>query len=518
MNALNYIIEANVGLALFMVAYLVVLRNETDFKIKRLFLLSGIFVSLLFPLFHFQYSVATIPSLGNLLPSYLLPEIVITDGNVEGTTVHPATNDLWFYFEVAYVVGIAFFFIRFIIQLFDLVLTMKKSKVNAHGKLKIVESAEDKPTFSFFNFIFLNQSQSLASEEKEKIILHETVHAKQLHSFDILILNIINIFFWFNPLIRSYKKIFVQLHEFEADARAVENSDVNEYCSLLAKAALQSADYKLASHFNNSLTLKRIQMIKTIKRKIRPWKMLVIAGVIPVAFFVIACQDQVYESSYTILDLPEEVQQKYDELKLAKPDKQFLLMETDEKLIPKSNAMKTKLESLHPGQISHINLITPTAKPSEPLRTFAIIEYDGTLVDEAFRSKKADDVFTTVDDTATPEGGMPQFYTHVMKNLRYPVEARQKGIEGKVFVEFVVNTDGSLEVTGISGIGSGCDLEAMRVVQTSPKWTPGKNKGVPVRQQLTIPITFALNGYPKADLRKAPENSLQEVVAVGEKP
>jgi periplasmic protein TonB len=113
---------------------------------------------------------------------------------------------------------------------------------------------------------------------------------------------------------------------------------------------------------------------------------------------------------------------------------------------------------------------------------------------------------------------MPEFYKHVMKNLRYPVEARMKGIEGKVFVEFVVNTDGSLEVTGISGIGGGCDLEATRVVQTSPKWTPGKNKGVAVRQQLTLPITFALNGYPKADLRKAPENSLQEVVAVGENP
>jgi TonB family protein len=517
-NALNYIIEANIGLVIFLAAYLFVLRNETDFKINRLFLLSGIFVSLVFPLIHFQFRTATIPSLGNILPSYLLPEIVITDGGVESNTSSPTSQNLWSYFEIAYVVGIAFFFIRFIVQLFDLVVTMKKSKVNAYGKLKIVESTEDKPTFSFFNFIFLNQSQSLASEEKEKIILHETVHAKQLHSFDILIVNIINIFFWFNPLIRSYKKIFVQLHEFEADARAVENSDMNEYCSLLAKVALQSADYKLANHFNNSLTLKRIQMMKTIKRKIKPWKMLVIAGMIPLAFFVIACQDQVSESTDTTLTIPEEVLRHYEALKLASPDKQFLLMETDEQMNPKSDEMKTKLESLHSGQISRMDIITPTAKPSEPVRTFTIIEYDGELLDEAFRSKKADDVFTTVDETATPKGGMPEFYTYVMKNLRYPVEARTKGIEGKVFVEFVVNTDGSVEVTGISGIGGGCDLEAARVVQTSPKWTPGKNNGVVVRQQLTVPITFALTGTLKEDHRKAPENSLQEVVAVGENP
>jgi TonB family protein len=529
MNALNYIIEANIGLALFLVAYLVVLRNETDFKINRLFLLSGIFVSLLFPLFHFQYSVATIPSLGNLLPSYLLPEIVITDVGIESTIRQPVTQDLWFYFEIAYIIGIAFFFIRFIIQLSDLIMTMKKSKVNVYGKLKIVESPQGKPTFSFFNFIFLNHSQSLALHEKEKIILHETIHAKQLHSFDILVLNIINIFFWFNPLIRSYKKIFVQLHEFEADARAVENSDVNEYCSLLAKAALQSADYKLASHFNNSLTLKRIQMIKTIKRKIRPWKMLAIAGVIPVAFLVIACQDQltnevaeIAQASTMAVDIPAEVQQKYDELLKANPRKMFLLMETDENMTPKLEEMKKEYDKLHQEQISRIELVTPTAEKNEGPRTFVIIEYDDDLERVASRSKLSGDVFTMVENTATPQGGMDVFYQYVAQKLKYPLQARRMGIEGKVFVEFIVEEDGSITDVRIKkGIGGGCDKEAMMVVQTSPKWNPGKNKGVAVKQQIVLPITFKLDKdepTSSKDVTTAPKNSIQEIVAVGENP
>jgi protein TonB len=67
------------------------------------------------------------------------------------------------------------------------------------------------------------------------------------------------------------------------------------------------------------------------------------------------------------------------------------------------------------------------------------------------------------------------------------------GIEGKVFVEFVINRDGSVtEVRAIKGIGAGCDEEAVRVIQNSPKWNPGKQRGKPVRQRMVLPVTFRL--------------------------
>ena len=75
---LNYFIEANIGLVLFLTAYALLLRNETDFQIKRYFLLIGIFTSLTFPLLHIQYGGTSIPTLSRVIPSYLLPEFTIT--------------------------------------------------------------------------------------------------------------------------------------------------------------------------------------------------------------------------------------------------------------------------------------------------------------------------------------------------------------------------------------------------------------------------------------------------------
>ena len=80
-----------------------------------------------------------------------------------------------------------------------------------------------------------------------------------------------------------------------------------------------------------------------------------------------------------------------------------------------------------------------------------------------------------VEQTAAPQGGMPAFYEYVGKKLKYPAQARRMGIEGKVFVEFVIERDGSItDVKAIKGIGAGCDEEAVRVLQSAPKWKPGK--------------------------------------------
>ncbi len=102
-------------------------------------------------------------------------------------------------------------------------------------------------------------------------------------------------------------------------------------------------------------------------------------------------------------------------------------------------------------------------------------------------------IFTVVEENAQPKGGMSAFYSYVAKTLKYPAQARRMGIEGKVFVQFVIERDGTLtDVTFIKGIGAGCDEEAVRVVKSSPPWTPGKQRGKPVRQRYVVPITYKL--------------------------
>ncbi len=106
------------------------------------------------------------------------------------------------------------------------------------------------------------------------------------------------------------------------------------------------------------------------------------------------------------------------------------------------------------------------------------------------------EIFLVVEESAAPVGGISAFYEYVGKKMagKYPAQARRMGIEGKVFVEFVINKDGSIvDVRAMKGIGAGCDELAVKVVQESPKWKPGKQRGKPVRQKMVLPITFRLN-------------------------
>ena len=115
------------------------------------------------------------------------------------------------------------------------------------------------------------------------------------------------------------------------------------------------------------------------------------------------------------------------------------------------------------------------------------------VIEEAPEEEVAEQIFTIVEQPAAPVGGMEAFYKFVKKNLKYPSQARRMGIEGKVYVQFVVDKDGSVtDVKSVKGIGAGCDEEAVRVITRSPRWNPPKQRGKPVKQRIILPITFQL--------------------------
>src|SRR5690606_41695622 len=108
-------------------------------------------------------------------------------------------------------------------------------------------------------------------------------------------------------------------------------------------------------------------------------------------------------------------------------------------------------------------------------------------------SKAQETVHNTVDEMPIPPGGIEGLTEYMIKNLKYPKQARKAGIEGKVLVSFVVKSDGSLSaIQVIQGIGAGCDAEAVRVVEKSGVWTPGKQGGKAVATQMVLPIQFKL--------------------------
>ncbi|WP_375585898.1 energy transducer TonB [Cyclobacterium xiamenense] len=116
------------------------------------------------------------------------------------------------------------------------------------------------------------------------------------------------------------------------------------------------------------------------------------------------------------------------------------------------------------------------------------------VIEEAPVEEKADEIFDVVENMPTPPGGMEGWNKYLSKNLKYPTQARRMGIEGTVYVVFVVNTDGSIQdVDILRGIGGGCDEEAMRVVKNAPAWEPGRQRGRPVRVKMRLPIRFKLS-------------------------
>jgi len=105
----------------------------------------------------------------------------------------------------------------------------------------------------------------------------------------------------------------------------------------------------------------------------------------------------------------------------------------------------------------------------------------------------ADEIFTIVEQQPEPMGGYTAFYEYVSKNLKYPMLAQRHNIEGRVYVQFVVEKDGNLtDILIVKGIGGGCDEEAKRIIEGAPKWSPGKQRGRPVRVKMILPIHFQL--------------------------
>lgn len=158
----------------------------------------------------------------------------------------------------------------------------------------------------------------------------------------------------------------------------------------------------------------------------------------------------------------------------------------------------------------------PAPKPPPQTTILNIVEDDVEIEDEIIIDAEADEetqieeyipveieeeeiveqeIFTVVEDEPSFPGGDEARIRFLQENIKYPQMARESGIQGTVYVTFVVEPDGSVSnVRVLRGIGGGCDEEAIRVINAMPKWNPGKQRGKPVRVQFNMPIKFTLQG------------------------
>ncbi len=411
---LEYILKSTLFLSLFILIYRGLLKKETFFKLNRFLLLSAIIISCLILPLNNSFYQTSISGIKNIY----LNEVIIKAGTSTFSNFYH-TDFISFIFDF-YLLITAFLFIRFIIQILQILNLFLKSNTSDTGSNIIY--TDKYPSFSFFNLIFINNK---TSNDYEKILQHEKIHVNQFHTFDIILTELICIIHWFNPILLLYKTSFREIHEYLADEGVIKNGiDKKAYQLLLLSVAKGIIDYKPINNFN-SIIKKRIIMMS--KQKSSGSHLVKYGLVLP-----LICMLWFFPS--------------------------------------------IKLEKL---QASNKNLITKTQQEKPKVKE---------------QKAKNEEVFTVVENQPEFIGGQTAMIEFLTKNIVYPNAEREKGIQGTVYVTFIVETDGNLSnVKVIRGVNKALDTEAVRVVNLmKKKWKAGTFKGKPVRVQFNLPIKYAL--------------------------
>jgi TonB family protein len=268
----------------------------------------------------------------------------------------------------------------------------------------------------------------------------------------------------------------------------------------------------MSNNFSLILTKKRIKMItRNEKAKGLWWRLLAtlpVLAVLLIANTKVTAQEKnaddklitVETGRFEIFDDDGTPLQLIDTVIYA-DDGSYIKFETSDGFQPESGEPCKKLTVTSygaDGSPRNNFFITETERRGDTT-TYSIEPF--TLSEHLFEqlldlaTSKADTVYQTVDEMPKFPGGEQAMFKFIAENVKYPQEAKDKNIAGRVFVNFVVEKDGSVSsATILRGIGGGCDDEAMRVVKSMPKWTPGKQKGKPVRVSYIIPFMFKLDG------------------------
>ena len=266
-------------------------------------------------------------------------------------------------------------------------------------------------------------------DNPREILTHEQAHIHLHHSLDVLLLNVLVALQWWNPAAWLLRRELMLVHEYEADEAVLQRGvDARQYQLLLIRKSVGNQLFSMANNLNHQSLKKRISMM-TRKRSSR-WQQLRLLAVVPVAaVLAMACG------------------QKND-------------------------------------------------KPDEPLTVGVEVPSEGTspeMVVVGYESAEADNVFDVVEQMPEFPGGTTELMKYLSQNLKYPKEAEAANEQGRVIVTFIVEPDGTpTSARVVQSVSPLLDAEALRVVQTMPKWTPGMQNGKTVRVKYTVPVSFKL--------------------------
>lgn len=454
MNILNYLLQTNLYLILFMGFYTLVLKNETFFRQNRIYLNTSTLLSFIIPFINsnwFQELFITQKLRETIVPAQMVYETVVLAD--EGTS-NWAIGDLilWMYAGVTSILLSRFFF-----RLILLKSALKPKKGAA---------------YSFFNLMAVDKELP----ESGIIIDHEKVHMREWHSADILFIELASIINWFNPVVYLFKKEIRHIHEFIADEEAASGMpNKSDYALLLFSNTLGVQPDQLSNNFfNNSLLKRRIIMLnKNKSRRTGLWKYGFSAPLFALMLIFSAASVAIENPENNVNAQKLGIRLRIDAnpvdpstIKTAQSlSNKLLERKKEDKEIARPNSSKYQAADVHGIANSRIGI---------PLKT------NQNLVD-------------TIMVQPEFEGGIQGLIEYLSKSLKYPDEAMKNKVQGRVILSFIVQKDGRVsDIKVLRGLGSGTDEEAVRVLANSPKWKPATINGEKVNIQYTLPIQFKL--------------------------
>lgn len=444
----NYIIQLLLFQTLFLAVYDLFLQKETFFKWNRIYLLATPILSFIIPLLKLESFRKTVPQdyMVYLSEVVINPQVYI-EKNTSLEIIFAASTFIFY-------VGIGFFTILFLVRLSKIVKLIQTSKSIKKDNYTLIVLDEKQAAFSFFNYIFINNH--LLENQDLQIIQHELIHCKQKHTLDLLYFEFLKIVLWFNPIVYIYQKRITLLHEYISDAEVVRETDKKTYFNKLLAETFNVENISFINQFfKHSLIKKRIIMItKEKSQKMKQLKYLLIAPLLLAMLFLSSFEDKSKEAL-------EQVPIIFNKI-------------LNEDALPLEISSKDNESVLKPSD---------TIKPTKDV-PFAIIEnvpvYPGCE--------------GTEEELKACLQGKIASYVNANFNAKLGKELSLDSGLNKVFVMFKIDEDGNITEAKARAPHKKLEEEALRVIKSLPKMTPGKHKGKTVGVKYSLPIAFMVEG------------------------
>lgn len=494
------------------------LRKETFFKMHRFFLLSAVIISLVLPFLNFSFlsGEKTFTPAQVLNNGYRFVETALVLEPVRITGEKQVELNILHFIWGIYLAGVFLLSGRLIYHVLKLVKTTLHSEKQTIRGITINVNNRISTPFSFLGKIYF-PSGVLKQQDFEEIVIHEAEHINQRHGLDLLFIELLSVFQWFNPVVWIIGRKIRDMHEYLADHAVISKGyQLPKYQKLLLLFSLPRSYIGLIHTFNYSLTKKRtIMMQKRRSPKIRKWRVLFLLPVVlllNMAFSNTFSEGRSYKSQAVLQDnhlVKGKVLDKNSGKVLSGAsvvilnthkgtvtDKngEFTLKAGNEKisLAVSYVGYKTTIVEISNDKYQEINLKRDVYKVS--LKQGEPKENTKPVKPEKSAETDEDETTVIVEEVPHFPGGIQALKEYLSSNIQYPEKAEEEEISGTVLVRFTVDENGAVKnVTLDRALYPPLDKEALRVISSMPDWKPGYQHGKAVTVELLIPVEFVLD-------------------------